>query len=65
MIGDEKEVYFEQYCPKCKSFNDSETDPESPCWDCVNAPANQDSHKPINFKEASENEKQGNGKTNG
>ena len=54
MIGDEKEVYFDQYCPKCKFKVVDEHDPEGECWDCLESPTNTDSHKPINFKEASE-----------
>lgn len=65
MIGDKKEVYFEQYCPKCEHLNDSEDDPKSPCWDCVAEPAAVDSNKPLYFKEASENEKQSNCKDHG
>ena len=52
MIGDEKEVYFNQYCPKCKFKDVDEHDPEGECWDCLESPTNVDSHKPINFKEA-------------
>ena len=58
MIGDEKEVYFHEYCKKCENKNVSESDPEGPCWDCLESPTAVDSHKPINFKEA-ENEKTG------
>lgn len=54
MEGDYKEVYFDQYCIKCKYINDDENDPESPCWDCLENPTNQDSHKPVNFKPADE-----------
>ena len=54
MIGDEKEVYFAKWCPKCENNELSEF--EDPCNECLYSPANQDSHKPINFKEAT-NEK--------
>ena len=52
MIGDEKEVYFDQYCPNCKNKDVDEHDPNGECWDCLESPTNVDSHKPINFKEA-------------
>ena len=58
MIGDEKEVYFHQYCNKCLYKDQNESNPNSKCWDCLEEPVNIDSHKPINFKEA-ENEKTG------
>lgn len=51
MIGDLKEVDFHQYCKKCEHKTKSEFNPESPCYDCMDQPFNQDSHKPINFKE--------------
>ena len=50
MIGDNKEVYFQKYCPTCKHEEVPEDDPEGACWDCINAPANQDSHKPVNWE---------------
>lgn len=52
MIGDKKEVYFNEYCKKCKYKNRPES--ANPCWDCLESPANEDSHKPLYFKEASE-----------
>lgn len=56
MIGDEKEVYFDQYCLKCEFINDDESNVDSPCYECLESPSNIDSHKPINFKEAKTNE---------
>lgn len=44
-----KEVYFEQYCPKCQYEKLAEY--ESPCDECLEAPFNTYSHKPIEFKE--------------
>lgn len=55
LIGDKKEVYFGDYCPKC-IYKDKVEDKE-PCCDCLDSPSNVDSHKPLYFKEASENEK--------
>jgi hypothetical protein len=51
MIGDSKEVYFDKYCLSCKHLNENESDPESQCWDCLENPTNQDSHKPVNYEE--------------
>lgn len=62
MIGDYKEVKFKKYCRKCEYKEVSESDPNGQCWDCLESPVNVDSHKPVNFKEASENEKQNCGK---
>lgn len=49
-----KEVYFHEYCCKCE-FENHEPDPESDkvdvCNDCLNNPCNENSHKPVNFKE--------------
>lgn len=46
----EKEVYFDQYCPKCKYYDTDEG--ENPCDICLGYPSNQNSHKPLEFKEA-------------
>ena len=43
-----KEVYFNEYCPKCKNWEKSEAD--DPCFDCLNQGWNEDSHKPICYK---------------
>lgn len=45
-----KEVYFFQYCPKCKHY--AEDEGEDPCNECLTYPSNEDSHKPINYEEA-------------
>ena len=52
MTGDLKEVYFEQYCHKCKWVNSDPAD--DPCDDCLSNPGNIDSHKPIHFEEKEE-----------
>lgn len=44
-----KEVYFNEYCPKC--IYSSETESYDPCDECLSCPARQYSHKPINYKE--------------
>ena len=46
----EKEVYFDKYCELCKHKDKPESD--SPCWECLDEPVNDDSHKPLYFKEA-------------
>lgn len=45
-----KEVYFGEYCQKCKYYENSPSD--NPCDDCLNEPSNEYSHKPVYFKEA-------------
>lgn len=45
-----KEVYFDQYCPNCKYLNEDQA--SDVCHDCLNEPARQYSHKPLNYKEA-------------
>lgn len=44
-----KEVYFDEYCPKCEFHKNKET--EQPCFDCLDCPVNEHSHKPVKFKE--------------
>lgn len=46
----EKEVYFAQYCPRCTYKELEET--ADPCDECLAQPVNEDSHKPLFFKEA-------------
>lgn len=50
MTGDLKEVNFKDWCPKCKNKDVDEHDPEGKCWDCLEVPYNQDSHKPVNWE---------------
>ena len=52
MIGDNKEVYFGEFCRKCKYLGDAESDLEKPCFECLEHPFNQDSHRPINYEPA-------------
>ena len=49
MMNNYKEVYFNEYCSKCKYKDTLESD--DPCDECLTNPSNIDSHKPINFKE--------------
>lgn len=44
-----KEVYFGEYCPKCKYEKKAETD--EPCDECLENPVNLYSHKPVRFEE--------------
>ena len=44
------EVNFHEWCPKCEHFKLAER--EDPCHDCLNEPVNDDSRKPIMFKDA-------------
>lgn len=44
------EVNFKEWCPKCEHFKLEER--EDPCHDCLNEPVNDDSRKPVMFKEA-------------
>lgn len=50
-----KEVYFGDYCPKCKFYETEETD--DPCNECLNEPSNEDSHKPVRFQKSSKKDK--------
>ena len=45
----EHEARFDIYCKKCKHRNLKEN--EDPCWDCLTEPVNQDSRRPVYFKE--------------
>lgn len=47
----DKVVYFGHYCPRCLYSNYPET--AEPCDDCIAQPVNEDSHKPLCFKERS------------
>ena len=44
-----KEVYFNEYCEKCKNKDVQED--KDPCNECLTNPVNVNSHKPVNFKE--------------
>lgn len=47
--NDYKEVYFHEYCKKCKHEKVKET--EIPCTECLEYPINLYSHKPVKFEE--------------
>lgn len=44
-----KEVYYFEYCNKCKNINKSMTD--EPCNECLSEPVNLYTHKPVHFEE--------------
>lgn len=44
-----KEVYFHEYCPKCKHRKKDESD--DICNECLAQGYNINSHKPIKFEE--------------
>ena len=46
----DKEVFFNEYCPKCEYKNLD--DGKDPCNECLTYPYNANSHKPVMFKEA-------------
>lgn len=48
-MSEDKEVLFSMYCPKCRHAKCA--DSENPCDECLANPVNQNSHKPIFFKE--------------
>lgn len=44
-----KEVYFNDYCKKCKHEKKKET--EEPCNECLGEPTNWNSHRPVKYEE--------------
>lgn len=44
-----KEVYFNEYCEKCK-YKDKKED-DTPCDECLSNPVNVHSHKPVKYEE--------------
>ena len=49
MSDNEKEVRFDIYCNRCKYKDLPEN--EDPCWDCLTETVNENSKKPVYFKE--------------
>lgn len=47
-----KIVKFDKYCPSCQYWDKKES--EDPCYDCLTQGWNEDSHKPISYKEREE-----------
>ena len=48
METNQKEVYFDIFCPLCIHKDEKET--EMPCDECLAQPYNEFSHTPINFE---------------
>lgn len=46
----DKEVYFAEYCKKCKHKDLDEG--LDPCHECLEHPSNVNSHKPVLYEEA-------------
>ena len=44
-----KEVFFDIYCKDCKYYKLAPY--KNPCNECLSSPYNEDSHKPVNWKE--------------
>lgn len=49
MENNTKEVMYKDYCPKCIYADLEEV--KDPCNECLNQGYNENSHKPIKFKE--------------
>lgn len=43
-----KEVYFDQYCKKCKHEKVACID--EPCYECLNEPTNLNTHRPVKYE---------------
>lgn len=54
-----KEVYFHEYCSKC--FFEKKPQDEDPCNECLYNPGNENSHKPVMFKEKPKYRRRSNG----
>lgn len=50
-----REVYFGDYCPKCK-YEDLEECNE-PCNECLDNPINLNTHRPVKFEKQKKKEK--------
>lgn len=44
-----KLVDFEKWCKQCKYRKDSEFDPESECYECLEYPENMQTTKPTHY----------------
>ena len=44
----EKEVYFNQYCPTC--LYSKQPEEQYPCEECLSYPSNSYSHKPVKWE---------------
>lgn len=48
-INGMQEVYFDQYCKKCKHWDVKDKD--DPCNECLDNSTNSYSHKPVNYED--------------
>ena len=48
-VQEYKEVYFHQFCKKCKHWELADND--DPCDECLSEPVNLNSHRPVNYDE--------------
>ena len=48
-MNNTKEVYFDKYCKTCENSGKKES--EDPCYDCLTEGSNENSHKPVGYKE--------------
>lgn len=48
MDNNTKEVWYFQYCPTCKHLKEDQA--EDTCHYCLETPARENSHKPINYE---------------
>ena len=44
-----KEVYFHEYCKKCK--HEKVSDIDEPCDECLSEPTNLYTHRPVKYEE--------------
>jgi hypothetical protein len=49
-IEGQKEVRYDLYCNRCKYW-DKDDEHKEPCDECMDAPTNYATDRPINFKE--------------
>lgn len=47
-----KEVYYNEYCHKCKNFKKDVIDDR--CNECLSEPVNLHTHRPVKFEERDE-----------
>jgi hypothetical protein len=53
----DKIVDFEKYCKQCKFYNVNDKEGKEPCNSCLDEPVNENSKKPVNFKEKDKKDK--------
>ena len=54
MQNNEKMIFFEKWCTRCK--HEATNENKEPCEECISSPVNENSRKPIKFEE-NENDK--------